>query len=232
MRALKRAWPLLVIATVLACAYAFGVRQELSWSAFAAHEAVLRAFVGAHPLQAAAAYVAVYVVSVAVSIPGSVWLTITGGFLFGTLIGGTLAVLAAGCGAILLFLAARSATGDLFAKRAGFLLDRVRPGLERDGFSYLLALRLLPIVPFWLNNLAPALVGMKLAPYAGATFLGIAPATFVFASVGAGIGDVIRSGATPDLRILFSPGVLLPLLGLALISLVPVFVRHRRVAGA
>ena len=102
-------------------------------------------------------------------------------------------------GAVLLFLAARSTLRPLLARRARPFLERVGPALERDGFSYLLALRLLPVLPFWLLNLAPALVGMRLAPYTAATFLGIIPGTVVFASIGAGLGDVLASGGPPHL---------------------------------
>ena len=125
-------------------------------------------------------------------------------------------------GAVLLFLAARTALGRPIGRRAEPLLSRIRPGLERDGFSYLLALRLIPVVPFWLLNLAPALVGMRLAPYALATLIGIIPGTLVFASIGAGIGGVLEAGRQPDLSVILSPRVIVPLLGLALLSLLPV----------
>ena len=101
-------------------------------------------------------------------------------------------------------------------------MERIRPGLERDGFSYLLALRLIPLFPFWLVNLAPALVRMPLRTFVGATLLGIVPGTFVFASVGAGLGAVLAEGRQPDLSVILRPAVLLPLLGLALLSLLPV----------
>jgi uncharacterized membrane protein YdjX (TVP38/TMEM64 family) len=233
MRILKRIWPLLLIAALLAGAYALGLHRQLSWSALATHETELRAAVAANPAGMAAAYVAVYVAVVAVSIPGGIWLTMGGGLLFGALPGTALAVVAATAGAVLVFLVARSALAPLLRARAGPFLDRVRPGLQRDGFSYLLALRLIPVVPFWLSNLAPALVGMRLPPYAAATFLGIIPATAVFASVGAGLGDVLAAGGQPDPgRLLLSPGVLLPLLGLALLSLLPVGWRRWRMRNA
>lgn len=93
-------------------------------------------------------------------------LTLAGGLLFGTVTGAARAVAGATIGAVLLFLAARCALGGWLAGRARGLLDRVRPGLERDGFSYMLALRRLPVVPFWLVNLALALVGMRLGSFA------------------------------------------------------------------
>ena len=136
-------------------------------------------------------------------------------------------MVAATLGACLLFLAARYALAETLARRAGPLIGQVRTGLQRDGFWYLLSLRLLPVVPFWLLNLAPALAGMRLAPYAAATFLGIIPGTAVFAGIGAGLGQVFEAGGRPDLSIIFSPGILLPLLGLAALSLAGAWWRGR-----
>ena len=113
---------------------------------------------------------------------------------------------------------------------AGFL-DAVRAGLRRDGFSYLLAIRLVPAFPFWLVNLAAALSGMRLLPYAAATVLGIMPATFVYASIGAGLGDVLSTGGRPDLTVVFSPRILGPLIGLAALSLLPVAWRRWKRSG-
>src|SRR5439155_801084 len=82
-------------------------------------------------------------------------------------------------------------------------------------FNYLLVLRLVPIFPFWLVNLVPALVGMRLRSYMLATFLGIIPATFVFASLGSGLGEIVEE---PDLGIIFHRSVLLPIIGLAVLA--------------
>ena len=100
------------------------------------------------------------------------------------------------------------------------------PGLEQNGFSYLLAIRLLPAFPFWLVNLAAGLSGMRLLPYAAATVIGIMPATFVYASIGSGIGEVLATGGTPNLAVIFAPHILGPLIALAALSLLPVAWRH------
>ena len=232
MSYLKRFAPLALILAVLATGFAFGLQHQLSWTALAAHRAALRTWVQATPLATAAAYVAVYVLAVAVSFPGAVWITIAGGFLFGTALGAALAVAGSTIGAVLLVLAARSALGPLVARRAGSLIERMRPGLERDGFSYVLALRLIPVVPFWLTYLAAALAGVRLRDFAAATLIGTIPATTVFASVGAGIGEVLGTGRTPDVSVILSAPVLLPLLGLAALSLLPVAWRWWKAANA
>jgi uncharacterized membrane protein YdjX (TVP38/TMEM64 family) len=224
----RRLWPLLLILALLAVALASGLLGQLNWVSLAAHETALRRLVAVAPATAGAAYVAAYAAAVALSLPLGALLTVSGGLLFGTLIGGMLAVAGATTGAILLFLAARSALAPLLAARAGPFLDRVRPGLQRDGFSYLLVLRLIPMVPFWLVNLAPALVGIPLATFAGATFIGIMPATFVFAGLGAGVDVVLAAGGQPDVSLIWSLPVLLPLVGLAVLSLLPVAWRRWR----
>ncbi|WP_198376536.1 TVP38/TMEM64 family protein [Neoroseomonas rubea] len=224
---LRRAWPLLLLAALILLAWMSGATRLLSFEALSDHRSALAAIVAARPVAAAAAYVAAYVVVVALSLPGGAVMTLAGGLLFGPWLGTALTVAGATAGACLLFLAARSALAPLVAGRASGLLDRVRPGLERDGFFYLLTLRLIPVVPFWLANLAPALVGMPFGAYAAATAIGIIPGTAVFAGIGAGLGEVLASGGRPDLGVILSPGILLPLLGLAGLSLLGAWWRNR-----
>ena len=136
---------------------------------------------------------------------------------------------------MILFLAARYAFADLVAARAAPFMARIRPGIERDGFLYLLALRLVPVFPFWLVNLVAAASGMRVLPFALATVLGIIPGTFVYAWVGAGLANVLAGvlagGGTPDVARIFSPRVLLPLLALAALTLLPVAWRAVRRRG-
>jgi uncharacterized membrane protein YdjX (TVP38/TMEM64 family) len=226
--ALARFWPILLLATLLALAWASGATRLLSFEALAEHRATLVAWVAARPVLAAGAYVLAYILVVALSLPGGAVMTLAGGFLFGALLGTGLTVVGATLGACALFLAARTSLAPFVAGRAAGLLDRVRPGLERDGFFYLLTLRLIPVVPFWLANLAPALVGMPFAPYAAATAIGIIPGTAVFAGIGAGLGEIFAAGGRPDLSVIFSPAILLPLLGLAGLSLLGAWWRNRK----
>jgi len=226
--ALARVWPLLLLVALLALAWASGATRYLSFEALAEHRAALAAWVAARPVLAAGAYVAAYVVVVALSLPGGAVMTLAGGFLFGALLGTALAVVGATIGACALFLAARTALAPFVAGRAAALLDKVRPGLERDGFFYLLTIRLIPVVPFWLANLAPALVGMPFGAYAAATAIGIIPGTAVFSGIGAGLGEIFAAGGRPDLSVIFSPAILLPLLGLAGLSLIGAWWRNRK----
>lgn len=218
-----RLLPLLVLAGGLIAFFALGLQRYVTFEALGAHREALLAWVARHRLAAPLAYVAVYVLAVAFSVPGGLWLTISGGFLFGTVAGGTYAVIGATAGAVALFLAARTAFGDLLRARAGSALERMEEGFRRDAFNYLLVLRLVPIFPFFLVNLVPAFLGVRLGTYVAATALGIIPATFVFASVGAGLGAVFDAGGGRPR--LLAPSVLLPLVGLAVLALIPVVYR-------
>lgn len=216
-----RLLPLLLIGAALVLAWRLGVTEELTPAALAGRRLELEAFVAARPATAIALYLLVYVAVVAVSLPGASVLTLAGGFMFGWLLGGALTVLAATLGASLVFLAARTALGDFVVARAGARLARLASGFRDNAFLYLLSLRLAPVFPFWLVNLAPALFGMRLGSFALATFLGILPATFAYAYLGAGLGGAV-GGEEP----LLSRQVLLGFAALAVVALLPLAVRR------
>lgn len=180
---------------------------------------------------AALAYAAVYVVSVAFSVPGAIWLTMAGGFLFGTVLASMLTVVSATLGATLIFLAARSSLGAELRRRAGPWLGRVEREIARGEISFLLVIRLIPAIPFFIANVVPAFVNVRLGNFVWTTLVGIAPATAVISSVGAGLGEVIDTGGRPDPGMLFEWYVLGPLLGLAALAALPVIVRKLRGDG-
>ena len=222
MIVLRRLLPLLLLAAAFAAIWWTGLLSQFSWAGLGRNQALLATWVNAHPVLAGASYMGIYVAATALSLPQGALLTITGGLLFGAVIGTALTIVGATAGAVLLFLAARSALGDAIARRGGAAMEKIRDALRQDGFSYLLAIRLLPLFPFWLVNLAASVSGMRLGSFALATFLGMMPATFVFASIGAGVGSVLAAGGTPNLSIIFSLPVLGPLVGLAMLSLLPI----------
>ncbi|PZP44537.1 MAG: hypothetical protein DI601_12160 [Azospirillum brasilense] len=181
-----RLWPLALLLTGAVLAYALGLGQYLSLGALAEYREALAVFIETRPLAAVLIYVAAYALCTACLVPGTI-LTLAGGFLFGRWLGTGLAVTAATLGGSLLFLIVRSALEPLVHRQIGPLVERLRPALEQDGFWYLLSLRFMPVVPFWLGNVAPAMVGMRLPVFAAATALGILPATLVYAWIGAGL---------------------------------------------
>lgn len=244
----KRLWPLIALLCAMAFVFAMGWHRYLTIATLGENRDSLRGFIEAHKLVSLAAFVALYAAAVALSVPGGAVLTITGGFLFGWLLGGATSVIAATIGATALFLIARSTLGNLLAARAGPWLSRFRQGFQEDAFSYLLFLRLVPIFPFWLVNLAPGLLGVGLTTYVATTFLGIIPATFAFALAGNGLDSVIEaqqalyqsclaktgSGGQESCSYSLDPGALLTteliagLVALGLVALVPVAVKWIR----
>lgn len=186
--------PLLVIVLGLAAGYAAGLHRYLSLESLRHYQASLSGAVARDPVTAAAIYLLVYIVAVALSFPGASVLTIAGGALFGCTLGAAMAALAATIGATVIFLAARTSLGELLWRRAGPRVGALRRGFQASGFSYLLVLRLVPIFPFWLVNLAAAVFGVRLIPYVAATAIGILPGTLIFSCFGDGLGTTLDGG--------------------------------------
>jgi len=245
---LKRLWPLIVLVCAMAFVFAMGWHRYLTIGSLAENREALRGFIEAHKLFSLAAFVALYAAAVALSVPGGAVLTLAGGFLFGWLLGGAASVVAATIGATAVFLIAKSTLGSVLASRAGPWLSRFREGFQEDAFSYLLFLRLVPIFPFWLVNLAPGLLGVGLTTYVATTFLGIIPGTFAFALAGNGLDSVIEAqqasyqsclakmgaGGQESCSYSLEPGSLLTtelivgLVALGVVALVPVAVKWIR----
>ena len=229
---LRRLLPVAILLGGLAVFLLLGLERYFSYDLLYRHQATLTKWVAKHAFISAVAFVLAYAIVVAFSLPVAMVVTPVAGFLFGTWMGAGLSVIGATLGSIAVFLAARTAFRDLFRARAGAALARLEAGFQRDDFSYLLFLRLVPVFPFWLINIVPALLGMRLGRYVLATMIGIVPAAIVYASVGAGLGAMIERGEPPNLGIIFEWRILLPLLGLAALSLLPVVYARLRKPNA
>lgn len=243
-RRLRRWLPLIVLAVLTAVVFGMGWHRQLTFETLARYRDVIHDLVVHHQLAAVAGYIGLYIAVVALSIPGGVFLTVAGGLLFGGLLGGAAAVCGATLGAIGIFLIARTAVGEQLVRRAGALAVKLAEGFRADAFNYLLFLRLVPLFPFWLVNLVPALLGVPLATFAAATAIGIVPATFAFAFVGAGLDSVISAQEAAyrsclaaakvdcrldfDIRTAITPQLLVALAALGVIALVPVAVKRLR----
>jgi uncharacterized membrane protein YdjX (TVP38/TMEM64 family) len=245
---LKRLWPLLLIAAAGVLVLSMGWHHYLSLEVLAERRDTLRAFIASHWLLSVFAFIAIYAVSVALSLPGAAVLTLAGGFLFGWLLGGILSIVGATLGATGIFLIARTALSDVLAARAGPWLARLRDGFREDAFNYLLFLRLVPIFPFWLVNLAPGLLGVGLGTYVAATVLGIIPGTFAFSLAGSGLDSLIAAQQSvhesclakmgPDAQescpyaldpgALLTPELIAALVALGVVALIPVLIKRFR----
>ena len=225
--ALMRYLPLALIAVVAAIG-AFTLRDYLSFDALRDNREALIAFRDSNYLLTALVFVAAYVVIVAFSLPGATVATLTGGFLFGLFPGVLYNVSAATLGAVVIFLAAQWGLGARLKERMDAsegMVRKIKAGIDDNQWSMLLFIRLVPVVPFFVANLLPAFLGVPLFRFVISTFFGIMPGALVFTSVGAGLGAVFARGESPDLGIIFEPHILLPILGLCVLSLLPVAIK-------
>jgi uncharacterized membrane protein YdjX (TVP38/TMEM64 family) len=222
----RRVWIAFAAVVVLVGLRWSGVADYLSLETLRTHRGTLTAWVAANGVLAAATFVAVYTAAVAFSVPGAVFLTLSGGFLFGAALGTALTVTAATIGATLVFLLARTLFGANALDRFGQPAARLAEGIRRNAASYLLVLRLVPLFPFFLVNLVPAFVGVPLATYVATTFVGVIPATAVFSLAGAGLGSVLDRGGSISPASVLTPEILAGLGGLALLSLVAIPLRR------
>jgi uncharacterized membrane protein YdjX (TVP38/TMEM64 family) len=226
--------PLGILLAGLVAFFATGLNKYVSFGELAKHHTALADWVRENLALAVLCYIAAYAVMIAFSLPGGAVATIFGGFLFGSVVHGVpgtilaaaIVVVGATLGATALFLAARTGLGEPLRARAGPSLKRMEAGFRENAMSYLLVLRLVPLFPFWLVNLVPAFLGVPLRTYVIGTFFGIMPGTFVYASVGGGLGAILEAGESPDLGIIFKAEILIPLLGLALLALIPVIYKR------
>ncbi len=188
-----RFWPLAVIAVAAGIVLASGVTRYLSFEQLIASRDSLFGFVESHFLAALAIYALAYLLLAMLALPGGALLSMTGGFLFGAMVCTGITVVTGTLGASLLFLAARSSIGEVLRVRAGPWLNRFRQGFAQDAASYLLFLRLVPLFPFWLVNLAPAVLGANFGTFLWTTFFGIIPGTFAYTLAGSGLDSVLMA---------------------------------------
>lgn len=221
----KRLLPLGVIVVLIALFFILGLDRYAMFEALRENRAALRGFVAAHALLAPIVFMLVYAASVALSLPGGAVMTLAGGLLFGALFGTIYVVIAATLGATLLFVVARTALGDVLRAKAGPFVRKMEAGFQENALSYLLVLRLVPAFPFWVVNLVPALLGVSLRTYVFATFVGIIPGSFVFATFGAGLGGIFDAGGDVSLKAVLTPEIVGGLLGLSVLALVPVVLK-------
>lgn len=236
MKQMRRFAPVGVVLLGLALGYAFGLQDYLSLGFLAEQRQELRSYVDSHSLWSAVLFVSVYILAVAFSFPAASILTIFGGFLFGWLLGGALVAVAATIGASILFLATRSAFGNFLRHRVDGVVKTLAEGFRRNAFGYLFVIRLAPVFPFFVVNIAAALFDISLGRFVAATFLGILPGTFAYAYLGQGVDSVLvaaqQTGREAEISDLVTGELTLAFLALAAIALTPTIVRQLRRRGS
>jgi uncharacterized membrane protein YdjX (TVP38/TMEM64 family) len=227
----KRLLPVAIIAAALAAFFALGGPEYVSLESLKENRETLAAMVADNFALVFIGFIALYALLVGISFPGASFLSIFGGFLFGSIFGGFAVVVGATIGATAIFLAARYAFGDALSKKAGPYMKKFEAGLKENELSYLFILRLIPAFPFFIVNIVPALFDVKIRNYVLTTFFGIIPGSFVYASVGAGVGAVFDSGEDLQLSgLMLQPKIIVPIVGLIALSLLPIL--YKKFKGA
>jgi uncharacterized membrane protein YdjX (TVP38/TMEM64 family) len=214
--------PLIILAAAIIGFFAIGLDEYLTFNALRENHVTLSAFVAEQGVIAVTLYIAIYTLSVALSVPGVSILTIAGGLLFGQWFGSVYVVFGATLGAIAVFLIAKTAFGDTLRQRMGPAMRKMEVGFQENALSYLLVLRLIPLFPFFLVNIVPAFLGVELRTYAIGTFIGIIPGSFVFATVGAGLASIFDQNGEFSVTALLTPEITIALVGLAVLALLPI----------
>ena len=216
-----RLLPVVLLAAFVVVFFAMGWNRYLSMDLIRDHGLRLQAYAQQHYWIALAAFIAVYALATASTVPGPVFLTLLGGMMFGPYVGALAQATGATIGSVVIYYVYHTAIGAWLRKKfeadAG-LMDRLARGLDKNAFLTLLTLRLIPSVPFVLINATAGMVAVPLRPYIVATFLGLLPSTFIYTWIGSGLGDLLKAGVRPDLQMLAAQ-FFWPLMGVAFLSL-------------
>ncbi len=228
MQRLKKFVPITVVVLLAIVVWSSGLGKHINFETLKEYRRQLKDFVAMYPMAAPAIYMLVYAVSIALSVPWASFLSLTGGFLFLQPFSTLYTVTAATIGACGIFLAAKTAFGEMLQKRAGPLLKKLEAGFQENAISYLFFLRLVPLFPFWLVNLAPALVGVSLRVFFWTTFLGIIPGAFVYTQAGAGLGAIFDTEGSFSIDAVFNTQIKIALAALGIFALIPVVIKKFR----
>lgn len=243
--ALRRWAPLIALGAIMVLAFAMGWHRYLSLQTIGMNYDALRAFIGANLIVSLLSYMGLYIGIVALSLPAGLPMTIAGGLLFGWQLGAPAAVIGATIGASVLFLVVNSSFGATLAEKAGPFVAKLRDGFQENALSYLLFLRLVPVFPFFIVNLVPALLGVPLRTFLIGTGIGIIPGTTAYSLAGAGLGSVVEAqnaafnacrAANPgnpdlacpytiDLKSLVTPELIAAFAALGVVALIPVAIK-------
>ena len=228
MKALGRFFPLILIVVLVILVFQFSIDQYLSFDTLKNHRHELISWRNQHFLLLVLSYMLIYIIAVALSVPGALFITLAGGFIFGIWVGTLLVVISATIGACCIFLAVKVALSGWMSKKAGNWVAKMQVGFQENAFQYLLVLRFIPLFPFWVVNIVPALLDVRLRVFALATLIGIIPGSLVYVTVGNGLGHVFDAGKQPNLSMILEPEILFPLVGLAILSIVPILYKYFR----
>lgn len=225
----RRLWPLSLLFLLLFIFYYFKISQFINFSNLQLHHQQLISWTQDHYLYSVVMFMSTYIFCVAALFPVALVLTLAGGLLFGPFWGPVYVVISATIGSVLVFFIVKYALSDWVAQRTTVWINKTRIGFKNNAFSYLLILRLMPLFPFWVVNIVPALLGIEVKTFILATFFGIIPLSIIYSSIGNSLNHILRTGQKLDSTIIFSPEIVLPLSGLILLAFLPLV--YKKIKG-
>jgi len=228
---LLRWLPLCILIIIFGVFLYFQGYDYLTFDALKRHRELLLMWQNEHFLIAIIAYMSIYILLIACSIPSAVFLSMAGGFMFGPWLGAILALISASIGAFIVFCAVALAFRAAIEKKTVKWLQLMAEGFKKNAFFYLIFLRIAPIFPFWVVNIVPALLGVSKRTFFFATLIGMIPGCFIYVSLGSGLGHLFDNDQVPNVRILYDPEILIPLIGLAILAVIPIIYKWYKRRG-
>lgn len=238
--------PMIILLCLILLALLQGWHKSVSLEVIGTNYAFLLSFISDNFVTALLIYIVLYVSVVTLSLPLGLPLTVSGGLLFGWKYGSAAAIFSATLGATVLFEIAKTTLGQFLIVNVTPWLKKLREGFKGNALSYLLFLRLVPVFPFFVVNLASAFLNVPSKIFILGTVLGITPATIAFSYAGSGLGSVIEAQNAEharclarqradsvllcpyhiDIHHLVTKEVLTSFILLGFIALLPAVVRH------
>ncbi len=226
-----RPWRFLPVALLIAGAIAyfgFGLNQRVTLAAVQRNQVWLMAWTGRHPILAPLAYVAIYAAICTLSVPSSAILAFAGGIFFSVPLATLYSVIAVTLGDTIVYLSADAAVSNTIPARLKTWLGKAPRGFPRNPKIYLLFVRLLPLTPSWLGNLGAVAFGIGLVDFIVITFIGVIPAHLMYVILGNTLGALLEAGRTLSWADIFQLNLVLPLIGLAMLTLIYGSYRSRK----
>ena len=214
---------LTVVLVAIGAFFYFDLGKFLTLESLKANRDSLMAFYSNHMLVFVGGYIMIYILQTALSLPGAAILTLAGGAIFGVVMGTIYVNIGATTGSVLAFLLSRTLLRDWVVRKFGNRMEAIDNGLQESGLSYLLFLRLVPLFPFFLINLACGITGMSIKTYILGTMIGILPGSLVYANAGASLATINNLSQVASPRVLISFSIL------GLFALVPTL--YKKVKG-
>lgn len=215
-----------ILIAVFSIAYIYGIQQYFSIETLYTYRDDLELILKENLILAIITFILVYIAAVVFSLPIASYLTVLGGFLFGSIQGTLFSVISATIGATILFILARSVLQDMLKAKFSHFIEKMSKGFNENAFSYLMTLRLIPAFPFVAVNIIPAFFNVSVKMFSLTTFLGIIPASFVFVQIGTGLDSILDQRGELSFENVLTLDLIIALVGLAMLSLMPVIYKY------